>query len=324
MLLSVENLSTSFHLRSTVVQAVRGVSFGLERAEILGIVGESGSGKTVLAHSLLRLLPHPPARIRGAIRFGGNDLLTCDDNVIRSIRGNEICMIFQDPSTSFNPYQRLVDQLVEPLLLHRSLSRTEAVEQAVAALDETGIPDAARRIHSYPHEFSGGMLQRAMIAMALVMRPKVVLADEPTTALDVTVQAQLLRLMRNLRDRYAMTVLFITHNLGIVAGFCDRVLVMYAGCILESAPAIRLFGATAHPYTRALIRSVPDLTGGIEQLYSIPGVPPDPAASADGCPFFPRCPYGADECTTTPPHLEPIGDDHATACIRFRNGGIAW
>ena len=324
MLLSVEHLTTGFYLRSGVVHAVRGVSFGLGQGEILGIVGESGSGKTVLAHSLLRLLPQPPARIAGTVRFDGKELLTCDEKELRAIRGNSVCMIFQDPSASFNPYLRLVDQLTEPLLLHRPIRRAEAFERAVAALDETGIPDAAARIHSYPHEFSGGMLQRAMIAMALIMRPRIVVADEPTTALDVTVQAQLLRLMRGIRERYGMSVLFITHNLGIVAGFCDRVLVMYAGVILESGPAAPLFGATAHPYTRALIKSVPELTGGIERLYSIPGAPPDSASPPEGCPFLSRCEYGSAECAAVPPRLEMIGEQHATACIKAKNGSRPW
>ena len=324
MLLSVDSLFTSFHLRNAVVRAVRGVSFDLARGEILGIVGESGSGKTVLAHSLLRLLPSPPARITGNVRFEERELLTGDEKELRSIRSNSVGMIFQDPSASFNPYMRLVDQLIEPLQLHRKMGRSEAVAKAVAALDETGIPDAAKKINSYPHEFSGGMLQRAMIAMTLVMRPQLVLADEPTTALDVTVQAQLLRLIRDLRDRYGMSVLFITHNLGIVAGFCDRVLVMYAGVLLESAPAAALFRAPAHPYTRALMQSVPELTGGIDKLYSIPGVPPDPAAPVDGCPFFPRCAFGSDVCVTTPLQLDTIGDQHATACIRTRCGEITW
>ncbi len=324
MLLSVDSLFTSFHLRSAVVQAVRGVSFNLAKGEILGIVGESGSGKTVLTHSLLRLLPCPPARITGSVRFEERELLTVDEKELRSIRGNSVGMIFQDPSASFNPYMRLVDQLTEPLLLHREMGRSEAVVKAVAALGETGIPDAAKKINSYPHEFSGGMLQRAMIAMALVMRPQLVLADEPTTALDVTVQAQLLRLIRDLRDRYGMSVLFITHNLGIVAGFCDRVLVMYAGVLLESAPAAVLFRAPAHPYTKALMQSVPELTGGIDKLYSIPGAPPDAAAPVDGCPFYPRCTFGADVCVTAPLQLGAVGDQHATACVRARNGEITW
>ncbi|MBN1577278.1 MAG: ABC transporter ATP-binding protein [Chitinispirillaceae bacterium] len=324
MLLAVENLEVAFHLRNTAVRAVRSVSFELEKGETIGIVGESGSGKTVLAHSILRLVPHPPARTGGRILFDGDDLLSCSAAALRGIRGNRICMIFQDPSASFNPYLRLADQLMEPLLLHRSITRAEALDEAVAALGETGIAHPAERIRSFPHEFSGGMLQRAMIAMALMMRPQIVLADEPTTALDVTVQAQLLRLMRTLREQYAMTVVFITHNLGIVAGFCDRVLVMYAGVILESAPTGKLFSATAHPYTRALIRSVPRLQGTKETLSTIPGAPPDPSVEHTGCPFYPRCDCRIPECGEAPVRLVEIDEGHATSCIRFIRGDMAW
>jgi oligopeptide transport system ATP-binding protein len=324
MILSVRNLASSFHLRKSVVHAVRCVSFDLKKGETLGIVGESGSGKTVLAHSILRLIPQPPGRMAGQVHFDGTDLFACSEKYMRSIRGNRICMVFQDPLSSFNPYMRLADQLIEPLLLHRSMQRMEALDIAIAALDETGIPRPKQRIRSYPHEFSGGMLQRAMVAMALVMRPEIILADEPTTALDVTVQAQLLRLMRTLRDRYAMSMVFITHNLGIVAGFCDRVLVMYAGSILESAPVGLLFSATAHPYTNALIRSVPRLQGGNNTLSSIPGGPPDAAAQIRGCPFFPRCNYGISECTEAPMQLEEVAPGHATTCIRAIRGEAVW
>lgn len=311
-------------MRGGVAKAVRGVSLELDKGEILGIVGESGSGKTVMAHSLLRLLPQPPARISGSVRFEQKDLLTCTERELRAVRGNRICMIFQDPSASFNPYLRLSKQLAEALMLHRNIGKKEALAAAVSALAETGIPDPAHRIHAYPHEFSGGMLQRAMIAMALMMRPPVVLADEPTTALDVTVQAQLLNLMQRLRIKYGMSLLFITHNLGIVAGFCDRVMVMYAGRIMESAPVEKLFSATAHPYTRSLIRSVPKLAMTEDRLYSIPGSAPDVMSEHAGCPFFSRCEFRQDECGKTEVKLGSVGERHRSACIRIKNGERLW
>ena len=323
-MLSVENLNVSFHLRNSVVRAVRSVSFNLEKGETLGIVGESGSGKTVLAQSLLRLIPQPPGRIEGKTYFDGVDLISCNDEILRTVRANRIGMVFQDPSSSFNPYIRLADQLIEPLLLHRSVTRAEALEAAIALLGKTGVPNPEKRIHSYPHEFSGGMLQRAMIAMALLVRPDIVLADEPTTALDVTVQAQLLRLLKDLREEYGLTIVFITHNLGIVAGFCSRVLVMYAGIIVESAPVEKIFFATAHPYTRALIRSVPRLRGEAAMLASIPGTPPDASADLKGCPFYSRCDRRTDECATALMRLVEIENGHATTCVRAIKGEIAW
>jgi len=311
-------------MRGGTAKAVRGVSLELDKGEILGIVGESGSGKTVMAHSLIRLLQQPPARISGNVLFEQKELLTCSERDLREIRGNRICMIFQDPSASFNPYLRLSKQLTEALMLHRDLGKKEALAMAVAALAETGIPDPSHRIHSYPHEFSGGMLQRAMIAMALMMRPSLVLADEPTTALDVTVQAQLLNLMQQLREKYGMSLMFITHNLGIVAGFCDRVMVMYAGRIMESAPVENLFTATAHPYTRSLVRSVPKLGMTDDRLYSIPGSAPDVMSDAIGCPFYSRCEFHLEECRAAKVKLETIGDAHQSACIRFKNGEQLW
>ena len=324
MMLAVDNLTVSFHTRGGVVRAVRGISFGMRKGETLGIVGESGSGKTALAHALLRLHPQPPARVTGTAIFGDDDLLSCGDTTLRTIRGNRICMVFQDPSASFNPYLRIADQMAEPLMLHRSIKRGAALEIAATALGETGIIDPARRIRSYPHEFSGGMLQRAMIAMALMMRPDIVLADEPTTALDVTVQAQLLKIMKNLRDRHGLTILFITHNLGIVKGFCDRVLVMYAGVVLESAPATVIFTSPMHPYTRALLRSVPRLRGDNTQLDTIPGAPPDPTEEHAGCPFAPRCAYRIAVCDTAPLRLVEIDAGHETACIRVQQGDVPW
>lgn len=323
MLLTVDNLQTSFYLRSSVVKAVRGVSFTVGEREVVGIVGESGSGKTVLAHTLLRLIPQPPGRTSGRVLFENVDLLTCPDAHLRAIRGDRVAMIFQDPSASFNPYMRLADQLIEPLMLHRKLKRVDALAAVAQALQETGITNAHERMHAFPHEFSGGMLQRAMIAMALVMRPALVIADEPTTALDVTVQAQLLRLMHHVRDEYALSIMLITHNLGIVAGFCDRVLVMYGGILVESASVEELFYATAHPYTHALIRSVPTLDTAATQLYTITGTPPDPTVDHKGCPFFERCSFAAPCCRENDAVLQPIGAEHTTACIRMLRGEIA-
>jgi oligopeptide transport system ATP-binding protein len=311
-------------MRGGVAHAVRGVSLCLEKGEILGVVGESGSGKTVLAHSILRLLPQPPARIEGNVLFEEMDLLKCSAADLRSVRGNRICTIFQEPSTSFNPYMRLSRQLTESLRLHRKMTEKEALSVATAALAETGIPDPSHRIHAFPHEFSGGMLQRAMIAMALMMRPAIVFADEPTTALDVTVQAQLLNLMQTLRDKYRMSLLFITHNLGIVAGFCDRVMVMYAGQIMESATVERLFTATAHPYTRALIKSVPQLETSTGRLFSIPGTPPDVMNGNEGCPFYPRCEFKREACLSEPVEPGVIDEGHRSACIRIRKGERLW
>ncbi|NLP03920.1 MAG: ABC transporter ATP-binding protein [Fibrobacter sp.] len=322
VLLDVRNLRTSFKLRGTTLNAVNGVSFSLTRGETLGIVGESGSGKTVLCHSIMGLLQKPPAHISGSAIFGTLDLVSCSDKEIRKVRGDRISMIFQDPQAAFNPYLRICDQLIEPLLYHRKLSRKSAMNHALSMLDKTGIPDPSSRIRSYPHEFSGGMLQRAMIAMALVTHPEILIADEPTTALDVTVQMQILQLLKDLQKQLSMSVIFITHNLGIVAGFCDRVLVMYAGRILESAPGDELFLNTAHPYTKALIRSVPSLGESSTELLSIEGTPPDLTKEIIGCPFAQRCPCRAEICTEGDMELYPAGDSHFTSCIRFLKGEI--
>ena len=305
-----------------MVRAVRSVSLGLSKGEILGVVGESGSGKTVLCLSLLNLIPKPPARTGGSALFEGLDLFNCTQGQMREIRGNKISMVFQDPQASFNPYLRLSNQLTEPLLQHRNISRKEALERAVSMLDQTGIVEPHRKIHCYPHEFSGGMLQRAMIAMALITAPQILIADEPTTSLDVTVQAQILRRIKELQRDLSMSIIFITHNLGIVAGFCDRVLVMYAGKILESAHTEDLFYRVAHPYTRALIRSVPSLHTRAGELYQIPGMPPDLSEDLSGCPFAPRCEYAKSECSDGDTELREVAPGHFTSCIRVLNGEL--
>ncbi|BET67747.1 ABC transporter ATP-binding protein [Opitutales bacterium ASA1] len=324
-LLKVENLRTSFHTRNGVVRAVDGVSFSLEKGETLGIVGESGSGKSVTCYSIMGLVPQPPGRIEGgSALFDGVDLLRCSPAQARAIRGKRVSMIFQDPMTSLNPYLRISEQLIEPLLVHGMCDRKQALARAVAALDEVGIQDAARRVHFYPHEFSGGMRQRVMIAMALITRPELLVADEPTTALDVTVQAQILELIKRLQQELGMAVIFITHDLGVVAGLCDRVQVMYAGRIVETAATAAVFKKAKHPYTRALEQSIPSLQPKGRDLFTIPGMPPDLTRPIAGCPFAPRCPQVAPYCHTTPVSLAEVAAGHASACLRVQNGELEW
>jgi oligopeptide transport system ATP-binding protein len=323
MQLQISNLKTSFHLRKTVVHAVRGVSFTVNSNEVTGIVGESGSGKSVLALSLLKLLPQPPATITGKALLDNIDLLSCSDTQIRSIRGKRISMIFQDPLSAFNPYIRLSDQIIEPLVHHNKISRKEAVDIAIDLLSKTGISDAKRKITSFPHEFSGGMLQRAMIAMALISKPDLLIADEVTTALDVTTQAQILALLKLLQKQYSLSILFITHNLAIASSFCDRIHVMYAGTILESATTSSLFKNTAHPYTKVLIRCVPSLDKPVDSLYIIGGPPYDPTRPPEGCPFAQRCENCTSLCHSTPCTLEEVSSGHFSACIRVRKGEIS-
>ena len=275
-LLDVRNLRVSFHTRSGIYRAVNDVSFSVEKGEILGIVGESGSGKSVTCASLLGLIPRPPGRIEGGTAlFDGTDLLQCSPAQLRAIRGRRIATIFQDPMTSLNPYLRVSEQLIEPLLIHETVTKSDALARARAMLEAVGIPDAATRLHAYPHEFSGGMRQRVMIAMALITKPDLLIADEPTTALDVTVQAQTLELIKQLQRELGMAVIFITHDLAVVSGLCDRVQVMYAGRIVETADTRTLFRQPQHPYTKAWQRCIPALQPKGRALYAIPGMPPD-------------------------------------------------
>jgi oligopeptide transport system ATP-binding protein len=321
-LLEVSGLSTAFHTRHGVVRAVNDVSFHVERGETLGIVGESGSGKSVACLSLLGLIPRPPGRIEaGSARFDGIDLLHGAEPVLRAIRGRRIGMIFQDPMTSLNPYLTVEEQLVEPLLIHGLADRAEARRLALAALKEVGVPDAERRIRNHPHQFSGGMRQRVMIAMALIAKPDLLIADEPTTALDVTVQAQILDLIERERRERGVSVILISHDLGVVAEVCDRVMVMYAGRVLETAPADTLFGAPQHPYTRALQLSRPALQAKGAELYAIPGLPPDPAQPLPGCPFTPRCEFAIDECATARIELSSLNGG-SSACLRVQRHEI--
>jgi oligopeptide transport system ATP-binding protein len=322
-LLSVTDLRTHFHTRNGVYRAVDGVSFSVERGETLGIVGESGSGKSVTCYSIMGLIPMPPGRIEGgSAMFDGVDLLRCSPREARSIRGKRVSMIFQDPMTSLNPYLRISEQVIEPLLIHEDISRKEALGRALEMMEAVGINDAAQRIHHYPHEFSGGMRQRVMIAMALITRPELLIADEPTTALDVTVQAQILDLIRRLQSELGMAVIFVTHDLGVVAGLCDQVQVMYGGRIMETAGAEELFKRPLHPYSRALQRSIPALQPKGRELFTIPGLPPDVSKPMPGCAFAARCGFAAEVCNAAVPALTEVSPGHSHACIRVLSGEV--
>ena len=322
-LLEVDDLRTSFHTRNGVVRAVDGVSFCIDRGETLGIVGESGSGKSVTCLSLLGLVPQPPGRIEGAgAVLEGIDLLRCPQEVLRGIRGRRIAMIFQDPMTSLNPYMTIEEQLMEPLLIHQKIGRAAAARMALQALQEVGVPEAEQRIRSYPHQFSGGMRQRVMIAMALIGKPDLLIADEPTTALDVTVQAQILDLIAQQQRQRGVAVIFISHDLSVVAGFCDRVMVMYAGRVVETADTRAVFREPKHPYTRALQRSRPAMQAKGAELYVIPGLPPDLSRPVPGCAFAPRCEFAVADCGRTEMRLQDVGAGQASACLRVQRGEL--
>jgi oligopeptide transport system ATP-binding protein len=315
ILLSVRGLKTHFELEEGVVKAVDGVSFDLERGKTLGIVGESGSGKSVTNLSVLRLIPSPPGRIvSGQILFGGRDMVQMSDDEIRCIRGKQIAMIFQDPMSSLNPFLRISKQLMEITRLHLGYDKRQAYQHAIRMLQTVGIPDAAARVDGYPHEFSGGMRQRVMIAMALSCNPELLIADEPTTALDVTIQAQILDLIRKLKEETGTSVILITHDLGVVAGMTDDIVVMYAGKVFEQAPTPQLFERPGNPYTKGLLRSVPDPMAEQGQLYQIPGLPPDPARLPPGCPFAPRCDYVQDICRKEFPPFVALTPHHHSLC----------
>ena len=314
-LLSVRNICTYFGSEDGVLKAVDGVSFKLWQGETLGIVGESGSGKSVTSLSILRLINAPRGKIvRGEVIFQGQDILSLSSEAVRQIRGKSISMIFQDPMTSLNPFMRISAQLAELTRLHLGHTKREAHEHAVRMLEIVGIPDARRRADDYPHEFSGGMRQRVMIAMALSCQPKLLIADEPTTALDVTIQAQILELIRSLKTRTGLSVILITHDLGVVAGMTDRVVVMYAGKVFEQAPTRELFARPANPYTKALLRSMPDLEAAGGALQQIPGLPPDVARLPAGCPFAPRCERAEDVCRREFPPFVQLTREHFSLC----------
>ncbi|QIA26339.1 ABC transporter ATP-binding protein [Thermaerobacter sp. PB12/4term] len=314
-LLEVRDLRTEFHAGGVRFAAVDGVSFTIHRGETVGLVGESGSGKSVTSLSILRLIPSPPGRITGgSILFEGRDLLRLGEAEMRRIRGNRIAMIFQEPMTSLNPVFTAGEQIAEALRWHRRLSRREAQARAVELLRLVGIPDPEVRARQYPHQMSGGMRQRVMIAMAVACDPQLLIADEPTTALDVTVQAQILDLMKDLRRRLGTAILLITHDLGVVADMADRVLVMYAGRIVEAAPVDDLFARPLHPYTEGLLASMPQLHRRAQRLHVIPGQVPSPARLPAGCRFHPRCPYAMDICRHQEPALKPAGEGRWVAC----------
>jgi len=322
-LLEVQDLEVTFATDAGPLRAVDGVSFAVDRNRTLGLVGESGCGKSVSALAVLRLIPNPPGRITaGRVLWKERDLLRLPARQLPAIRGAEIAMIFQDPMTSLNPYMRISEQLIEPLLIHEKVSRAEAMKRALSMLEAVGINDAARRIRYYPHEFSGGMRQRVMIAMALITQPELLIADEPTTALDVTVQAQILELIRKMQRELGMAVIFITHDLGVVSGLCDRVLVMYAGRVVESGGVRQIFYEPRHPYTRALQRSIPALQQKGAELYTIPGLPPDVSKPLPGCAFAQRCEFATDRCRAEPVALSECAPAHWHACGRVARGEL--
>ncbi|MEI7760543.1 MAG: ABC transporter ATP-binding protein [Thermoleophilia bacterium] len=316
-LLEVEDLRTYFTTDDGIVQAVDGVSFTLEEGKTLGIVGESGSGKSVTCLTIMGLNSRKSATSKGRALFRGEDLLQASNQRLREIRGNDIAMIFQDPMTALNPVHRIGDQIVEGILLHRDVSKKEARRRAVEVLKEVGIPRADRRADDYPHQFSGGMRQRVMIAMALVNEPSLLIADEPTTALDVTTQAQILALMHKLQRDYGTAILMITHDLGIVAEIADEVVVMYAARVAEKAPVVKLFEEPLHPYTWGLLGSLPRLGGDIDRLVQIPGAPPSLLSPPRGCRFHPRCAHSLDRCKEELPELvvSPRDSEHLQACF---------
>jgi oligopeptide/dipeptide ABC transporter ATP-binding protein len=314
-ILSIQNLRTYFHTDAGVARSVDGVSFDVFPGETLGVVGESGCGKSVTALSVLRLV-RPPGRIESGSRidFQGRDLLALPDRELRAVRGHRISMIFQEPMTALNPVFTVGDQIAEVVRVHGEGSRREAWDRAVAMLEQVGIPDPARRAKEYPHQLSGGMRQRVMIAMALVLSPAVVLADEPTTALDVTIQAQILELLADLQQRLGTAIVMITHDLGVIAEIARRVVVMYAGEVVEEATVDTLFASAHHPYTEGLLAAMPQLGGGAERLAVIPGTVPAPTAWPTGCRFRDRCPYAWERCAVEHPPLYSLGDGHVSRC----------
>ena len=315
VLLEVVNLSTHFRSSEGVFKAVDDISFSVRRGETLGIVGESGCGKSVTSLSIMGLIPQPPGVMAGGeIRFAGRDLLKLSKREMRSVRGREISMIFQEPMTSLNPVHRIGDQIVEGIHMHESVSRDAAWKRAVEMLDRVGIPSPDQRATDYPHQLSGGMRQRAMIAIALACRPKLLIADEPTTALDVTIQAQILDLLRELQEQTGTAIILITHDLGVVAELAHRVVVMYAGKVVETAEVGGLFADPHHPYTLGLLGSIPKLHVDEERLAIIEGTVPNPYSMPDGCKFNPRCPFADTRCRQEVPQLLPASERHLAAC----------
>ena len=317
-LLDIQDLRTHFHTDDGVAKAVDGVNYSIKPGETLGVVGESGCGKSVTAMSVMRLIPMPPGEIvSGKILFQGRNLLELSEAEMRKIRGNEISVIFQEPMTSLNPVFKVGQQIGEALILHQKLTKLEAREKTIELLRKVGIPDPAKRVDEYPHQMSGGMKQRVMIAMALACGPALLIADEPTTALDVTIQAQILDLLKELQESEGMAILMITHDLGVIAECADHVAVMYAGKVVEFAPVVDLFENPKHPYTVGLFRSLPRVGEEKETLEVIRGNVPNPLEFPSGCKFWPRCPHATDRCKSEEPVLESVGEHHTAACWRI-------
>ena len=322
-LLEIDSLRTWFDTLSGTVRAVDGVSFTVQAGQTLGVVGESGCGKSVTALSILRLLPTPPARHLGAIRYRGTNLLALSEREMRQIRGNRISMIFQEPMTSLNPVLTVGRQIAETVLVHQETNRAEAMQRAVEMLRLVQIPEPERRAREYPHQLSGGMRQRVMIALALACNPELLIADEPTTALDVTIQAQILDLIKRLQKELGMGVMLITHDLGVVAESCDRVVVMYAGRKVEESSVLALFSRPLHPYTRALMASMPAMNSQLKRLTEIPGMVPSPHELGRGCAFAARCQYAQQRCVDENPPLTSQGEDHVVACFAVEEGRVS-
>lgn len=316
-LLEIRDLKTYFYTDSGIVKAVDGVSFDVKPGKTLGIVGESGCGKSITSMSILKLIEKPGKIVEGTIKFDDKDIVPMGDKEIREIRGNDISMIFQEPMTSLNPVFRIEDQIMEAIMLHQGLGKHEAKKVAVDMLRFVGIPRAEQVARDYPHQLSGGMRQRVMIAMALACKPKLLIADEPTTALDVTIQAQILKLMNDLKEKTNTAIMLITHDLGVIAQMADDVIVMYAGKVVESAPVQELFRNPQHPYTKGLLASIPSLDQDKERLHSINGVVPNPFHLPKGCYFAPRCEYAKPECENKMPLVTKCGEDHMVRCFLY-------
>ncbi len=314
--LEIENLNVEYHVDKEVVHALNGVSFKLEKGKTIGLVGETGAGKTTTGLSILRLIPSPPGVVHGNIRVLGKDINSLSEKQMEAIRGNEVSMIFQDPMTSLNPTKTVEDQIAEVIRLHEKCKKKEAIDKARDMLQMVGIP--GERGVEFPHQFSGGMKQRVVIAMALACSPDILIADEPTTALDVTIQAQVLDMIRELKRRYNMSMIMITHDLGIVAEICDKVAIVYAGSIVEYGTLEDIFNRTSHPYTVGLFGSLPNMDDRTQRLKPIPGLMPDPTRLPEGCPFSPRCPHATEACHKTKPGYVDLGGEHVVACHLFK------
>lgn len=317
-IITVENLKTYFYTEDGVVPAIDGVSFEIRKGETLAIVGESGSGKSVTSLSIMGLIPSPPGRIEaGDIHFHNESLLDKTEKEMRKIRGNQISMIFQEPMTSLNPVYKIGDQIIESIILHQKVTKNEAKKEVIRLLNLVGIPEPERRVNQYPHELSGGMRQRVMIAIALACNPEVLIADEPTTALDVTIQNQILALMKKLKKETNMSIMLITHDLGVVAEMADRVVVMYSGQVVEQGDIFTIFENPKHPYTEGLLRSMPSVEKRSGKLYAIDGVVPNPLNLPKGCRFAPRCEYATALCREEMPEIQSISDDEVVRCWKY-------